>query len=843
MAASIETVRNLDLGGGGFAAISDAQMQIFLTLANAQLSEAAWGDCYDMAHGLLTAHLLSEATNAASGSTGPVAGASAGGLSVSYGGGSASSAEGYKRTRYGQMLLDLWDACAGGVAAVVIGGANGCCDEPAGSLGAGQSSFTAGANSGGTISANAAAIAALEAQVQDFAPIESPTFTGAPQAPTPANGDDSTAIATTAFVMANVLGGGAPVDSPTFTGVPAAPTAAPGTNTTQLATCEFVQAAIPAPVDLAPLTSRLDALETSQAAQDTTIATLAPLAAPAFSGVPTAPTAAPGTNTTQLATTAFVLANQAAATDLGPLTTRVTALETSQGTQDTAIAAVEATANGNETDIATNTGAITALQTSQSAQDTAIGLRAPLASPALTGSPTAPTAAGTSNDTTIATTAFVKAAIPAPVDLAPLTTRVTTLEGEMDATETATATNAAAIATKAPIASPSFTGAPQAETPPPLDDSNRIVTTEWIANRAFAPINSPSFNGTPTVPTPDPNDDSAQIASTEWVQNRAYAPRESPFLIGIPMSPTPGASPNNLQIANVGWTNTQLDAKAPLASPVFTGVPSGPTAPDATNTTQLATTAFVQSILAPVKTKADDNADDIALNQAEIAINTAKVSNATHTGDVTGATALTIAPGAVTLPKLANLSGPAIIGRASGAGTPEALGVGTGLDIDSGNLRSWRSHTIERYIEYYPQTNLWVRGLQRPNRQYSDNAGTGAEPADNPWWNVMAGVEKGWVLRHVRFMWRTSGLDVGDLDCRLLFYGDPNGSSAAANQQKQSVPFASPRENDWTDTRVNFDIPLLYHGRMQFALRGDGTMAATRTITGIIVVSFDIPPF
>lgn len=35
----------------------------------------------------------------------------------------------------------------------------------------------------------------------------------------------------------------------------------------------------------------------------------APLASPALTGVPTAPTASPGTNTTQLATTAFVLAN------------------------------------------------------------------------------------------------------------------------------------------------------------------------------------------------------------------------------------------------------------------------------------------------------------------------------------------------------------------------------------------------------------------------------------------------------------------------------------------------------------------------------------------------------
>ena len=40
----------------------------------------------------------------------------------------------------------------------------------------------------------------------------------------------------------------------------------------------------------------------------TLLTSLAPLASPALTGTPTAPTAAPGTNTTQLATTAFVAA-------------------------------------------------------------------------------------------------------------------------------------------------------------------------------------------------------------------------------------------------------------------------------------------------------------------------------------------------------------------------------------------------------------------------------------------------------------------------------------------------------------------------------------------------------
>lgn len=94
-----------------------------------------------------------------------------------------------------------------------------------------------------------------------------------------------------------------------------------------------------------PIQTQLDAEITVRTNAD---ALKAALASPIFTGTPAAPTATPGTNTTQLATTAFVAAGDA--------------------------------------------------------------LLAPLASPALTGVPTSPTAiAGTSNSQ-IATTAFVAAA-------------------------------------------------------------------------------------------------------------------------------------------------------------------------------------------------------------------------------------------------------------------------------------------------------------------------------------------------------------------------------------------------------------------------------------------------
>lgn len=106
----------------------------------------------------------------------------------------------------------------------------------------------------------------------------------------------------------------APKDSPTLTGMPKAPTAAAGNNSVQIANTAFVQAAILALIGGAPAT--LDTLKEIAAAINndpnfsTTInnalALKAPLASPALTGTPTAPTAVQSANNTQIATTAFV---------------------------------------------------------------------------------------------------------------------------------------------------------------------------------------------------------------------------------------------------------------------------------------------------------------------------------------------------------------------------------------------------------------------------------------------------------------------------------------------------------------------------------------------------------
>ena len=93
------------------------------------------------------------------------------------------------------------------------------------------------------------------------------------------------------------------------------------------------------------------------------------------------------------------------------------------------------------------------------ATQTALDLKAPLASPALTGTPTAPTAAAATDTTQIATTAFVRAEVAALVNSAGSTLdtlgEIATALGN-DANLSTTLTTS--IGLKAPLASPTFTG-------------------------------------------------------------------------------------------------------------------------------------------------------------------------------------------------------------------------------------------------------------------------------------------------------------------------------------------------------------------------------------------------
>ncbi|MFJ4154185.1 phage tail protein [Pseudomonas sp. NPDC089752] len=117
---------------------------------------------------------------------------------------------------------------------------------------------------------------------------------------------------------------------------------------------------------------------------DSALALKAPLASPTLTGVPTAPTANAGNSSAQLANTAFVMTAVANLVAAAP------------GALDTLNEL--AAALGNDPNFATT-------MTNELAK------KAALASPTFTGDPKAPTAAANDNDTTIATTAFVRSAM------------------------------------------------------------------------------------------------------------------------------------------------------------------------------------------------------------------------------------------------------------------------------------------------------------------------------------------------------------------------------------------------------------------------------------------------
>ena len=189
-------------------------------------------------------------------------------------------------------------------------------------------------------------------------------------------------------------------------------------------------------------------VDQNEADADAAIALKADIASPTFTGTPAAPTAGAGTNTTQLATTAFVTAAVAALVDGAPgaidtLNELAAALGDDANFATTitnSIAAVQSDVDQNEVDgdaadsalsgrldvleaDATTAAAVAAVQTdvdqNEADADAAIALKADIASPALTGTPTAPTAAADTNTTQIATTAYVQTEISDLVGDAP----------------------------------------------------------------------------------------------------------------------------------------------------------------------------------------------------------------------------------------------------------------------------------------------------------------------------------------------------------------------------------------------------------------------------------------
>jgi hypothetical protein len=181
----------------------------------------------------------------------------------------------------------------------------------------------------------------------------------------------------------------------------------------------------------------------------------APIVSPTFTGTPSAPTATAGTNTTQVATTEFVTGAIATATIPDATTSAKGKIQLAGDLAGTAA-------------VPTVPGLV---------------LKAPIASPTFTGTPSAPTATAGTNTTQVATTEFVTGAIAT----ATIPDATTSAKGKIqlsgDLAGTAAVPTVPGLALKAPIASPTFTG---------------TVTAPIYASTPQALTYGPTINWNPT---------------------------------------------------------------------------------------------------------------------------------------------------------------------------------------------------------------------------------------------------------------------------------------------------------------------------------------------------------
>ena len=139
------------------------------------------------------------------------------------------------------------------------------------------------------------------------------------------------------------------------------------------------------------------------------------------------------------------------------------------------------------------------------------------ANPTFTGDPKAPTPAPGDNDTSVATTAFVNGAIAATVMPSNANPAMNGIAAPGVVLNYSRGDHVHPSDTsRAPLASPIFTGDPRAPTPAPGDNDTSIATTAFVT-ASFAPLASPTFIGDPKAPTPPPGDNDTSIATTAFV--------------------------------------------------------------------------------------------------------------------------------------------------------------------------------------------------------------------------------------------------------------------------------------------------------------------------------------
>ena len=190
---------------------------------------------------------------------------------------------------------------------------------------------------------------------------------------------------------------------------------------------------------------------------------------------------------------------------------------------------------------------------------------------------------------------------------------------------------------------------------------------ETATNKHFTSGDESKLNGIESGATADQTDAEIKTAYENNANTNAFTDAEKTKLSGI----AAGAEVN----VNADWNAVSGDAQ----------ILNKPATITSAEQTKLGHISVTQAV-------------DLDTMESDIATNNAKVSNATHTGDVTGSTALTISDEAVTNAKMAHVTTGTVKGRTTaGTGDVEDLDIDTTLksalnltsaDVGLGNVQN-----------------------------------------------------------------------------------------------------------------------------------------------------------
>jgi hypothetical protein len=606
---------------------------------------------------------------------------------------------------------------------------------PVANGGSGSTTLTGYVKGNGTSAMTANATIPV-VDVTGAAPIASPTFTGTPAAPTAAAGTNTTQVATTEFVTGAIATATIPDATTTakgkiqlagdLSGTAALPVVAANAITTSKILDANVTDAKIATVSGSKVTGNITgsaanvtgtvAVANGGSGATTAAGALtnlgaAPIASPTFTGTPAAPTAAAGTNTTQVATTEFVTGAIATATIPDATTTAkgkiqlagdlsgtaalpvvaANAITTSKildaNVTDAKIATVSGSkVTGNITGSAANVTGTVAVANGGTGATTAAGAltnlgAAPIASPTFTGTVTSPIYAST------------------PQALTDGTTISWNPTNGLNASVTLGGNRTLSFASTPAVGSYGTLIVTQDAT------GNRTITLPSTSNKVLGSASTTTIALSTAPNAKDILNFYYDGTNCYWNIGQGYGTAAAAVITNL----ATGVS-GTLPVANGGSGSTTLTGyvkgngtsamtanatipvadvtgAAPIASPTFTGTPAAPTAAAGTNTTQVATTEFVTGAIA---TATIPDATTTAKGKIQLA------------GDLSGTAALpVVAANAITTSKIvdanvtdakiATVSGSKVTGNITGSaanvtGTVAVANGGSGATTAAGAL-------------------------------------------------------------------------------------------------------------------------------------------------------------